>query len=156
MCAAEQTGYDTMALPGGGRRAVSTQLGAVVRIGPYDPTRSVWDVYLLYPPAIKWHGEKPPLPTRTAAPHRCRGSLRASVPVAREEALTDRLDASYRDALTRFSSLAIARISHDPPLSTEKVAKKRRKNALRPVKTIVPPGRFELPAYRLGGGCSIP
>src|SRR5207302_10835945 len=36
-----------------------------------------------------------------------------------EEALTDRLDASYRDALSRFSSPVIARISHDAPLSTE-------------------------------------
>jgi integrase len=35
-----------------------------------------------------------------------------------EEALTDRLDASYRDALERFSSPLIARISRDTPSST--------------------------------------
>ena len=73
-----------------------------------------------------------------------------------EEALTDRVDASYCDALSRFSSPVIARISHDPPLSTETVMNKRRKNMLRRAKSDVPPGRFELPAYRLGGGRSIP
>src|SRR5438876_7340830 len=49
-----------------------------------------------------------------------------------EEALTDRLDASYRDALTRFSSPAIARQLREPGLSTEKATKKRAKSPLQP------------------------
>jgi integrase len=73
-----------------------------------------------------------------------------------EAALSDRLDDSYRDALQRFSSPAIARISRERGLSTGVPGAGRGQHGPSPAQTQVPPGRFELPAYRLGGGCSIP
>jgi hypothetical protein len=42
---------------------LSTRLRPVLGFGPYDPQRSVWDVYLLYPPGILWADVDPPLPT---------------------------------------------------------------------------------------------
>ena len=41
---------------------VSTRLREVLRIGPYDPTRSAWDVYLLYGPGVEWGKGDPPAP----------------------------------------------------------------------------------------------
>jgi len=42
---------------------VSTRLRQVLGLGPYDPQRSVWDIYLLYAPVVVWNGEDPPLPS---------------------------------------------------------------------------------------------
>ena len=42
---------------------VSSSLRQVLGLGPYDHRRSVWDVYLLYRPAIVWTGASPPLPS---------------------------------------------------------------------------------------------
>jgi hypothetical protein len=45
---------------------VSTRLRATLGLGPYDPTRSAWDVYLLYPRGVKWTSEDPPSPAEFA------------------------------------------------------------------------------------------
>jgi hypothetical protein len=45
---------------------VSTRVRSVLRIGPYDPTQSAWDVHLLYRPGAEWDGNTPPLPTAWA------------------------------------------------------------------------------------------
>jgi hypothetical protein len=43
---------------------VSTRLRPILGFGPYDPSKSAWDVYLLYPPGITWTvAEYPPRPT---------------------------------------------------------------------------------------------
>ena len=31
--------------------------------GPLNMTSDVWDVYLLYPPGVRWEGSTPPAPT---------------------------------------------------------------------------------------------
>jgi hypothetical protein len=66
--AAEQTGYDRKVWHYWEDEGwpVSTRLRAVLRIGPYDPTRSAWDVYLLYPNGPTWSGEDPPVPVAWA------------------------------------------------------------------------------------------
>jgi hypothetical protein len=45
---------------------VSTRLRPVLGRGPYDPTRSAWDVYLLYGRGIQWGDGNPPVPTAWA------------------------------------------------------------------------------------------
>jgi len=42
---------------------VSTRLRPVLGVGPYDPAKSAWDVYLLYAPGIMWTTEYLPPPT---------------------------------------------------------------------------------------------
>jgi hypothetical protein len=42
---------------------VSTRLRSILGIGSYDPTRSAWDVYLLYPRGVRWAGDDPPVPS---------------------------------------------------------------------------------------------
>jgi hypothetical protein len=42
---------------------VSTRLRPLLGLGPYDPGRSVWDVYLLYPSGILWIDEHLPPPS---------------------------------------------------------------------------------------------
>lgn len=42
---------------------ISTRFRPVLGFGPYDPGRSVMDVYLLYHPGVVWHGDDPPLPS---------------------------------------------------------------------------------------------
>jgi len=42
---------------------VSTRLRPILGFGPYIPEMSAWDLYLLYPPAIVWTNEYPPLPS---------------------------------------------------------------------------------------------
>ena len=42
---------------------VSTRLRPILGFGPYVPEMSAWDVYLLYPPAVVWTNEYPPLPS---------------------------------------------------------------------------------------------
>jgi DNA-binding NtrC family response regulator len=45
---------------------VSTRVRSLLRIGPYDPTQSAWDVHLLYRLGAEWDGNTPPLPTTWA------------------------------------------------------------------------------------------
>jgi hypothetical protein len=42
---------------------VSTRLRPLLGLGPFDPERSAWDVYLLYAPGIIWTNEDPPMPS---------------------------------------------------------------------------------------------
>jgi hypothetical protein len=44
----------------------STRLRHVLGIGPYDPARSAWDVYLFYDRGIEWGDGDPPAPTSWA------------------------------------------------------------------------------------------
>jgi hypothetical protein len=45
---------------------VSTYVRSVLGIGPYDPTRSAWDVHLMYRVDAEWEGDAPPVPTAWA------------------------------------------------------------------------------------------
>jgi hypothetical protein len=45
---------------------VSTRLRSVLGVGPYDPVRSAWDVYLLYGRGVEWGDGDPPVPTAWA------------------------------------------------------------------------------------------
>jgi hypothetical protein len=45
---------------------VSARLRPMLGIGPYDPTRSAWDVYLLYDGTAMWVPGRPPAPVAWA------------------------------------------------------------------------------------------
>jgi hypothetical protein len=53
---------------------VSTRLRPFLGIGPHDPTRSAWDVSLLYGPGVEWCEGDPPAPDAWA--YNTRGDLR--------------------------------------------------------------------------------
>ena len=42
---------------------VSTRLRPLLGLGPFDPEKSAWDVYLLYSPGIIWTDEDLPKPS---------------------------------------------------------------------------------------------
>jgi hypothetical protein len=45
---------------------VSTARRPLLGLGDYEPTRSVWDVYLCYDPGVEWVHLVPPTPTQWA------------------------------------------------------------------------------------------
>ena len=65
---------------------VSTRLRRVLGIGPYDPLRSAWDVYLFYGSGVEWGGGHPPVPAAWAYNTRedLPGGQRLSAPVVRD------------------------------------------------------------------------
>ena len=42
---------------------VSTRLRPLLGLGPFDPEKSAWDVYLRYSPGITWTNEDVPMPS---------------------------------------------------------------------------------------------
>ena len=78
---------------------ISTRLRPILDVGPYDPAKSAWDVYLLYRPGITWTDEYPPPP----------GDWTHNLPESEPE--RPRITAAL---LTRWSSTAATEFGSDP------------------------------------------